>query len=544
MKLKNLILFLSVFLLCASFASAEYKITQFNASNAAVTCVGGWIPSDARAHDDNFLTNSTTLPGSAGNCVFNFPIINGFINATMLSKMSTSTATVTQIPASCFYKSRLNLTATSSYTAIGDTVFIQCNNGTGQQAIRADGNGDGPGQDDFYELYVNITYTDATDCPGKPGTPVFAEDAFNYFSTLDSCGYIMSPYTGITPTAGQLCLDTATYPGEESKFYLPFQGNAYSSEIFTEEYTLTLANTTYLFKSFDFLAEDGGSRTAYALVFQYAAGHGQISVINNASGQDTLCSDCWAPAFPRAVKVVMYGPLATGYTVLNISGGTIGAIQPNTIAVFVNGSVFFNIPILEPASISGSNIPRFSNLELFGGSVCMDNYKLYAGTASTPQIEFNTTGIPFLQIGDRCSLDWECYTGYCDYLHSCSRKSWRTPCVNDFECVSLKCSAGFCSKATLWQNVDASKDEGVGDDEATNNLISITVSIFMGLVVGFVLFKIGGGWVAAVGAGVVTLAMMFFFVIVSWLSPWILVANILVLAVVTAFVLTVGTSGG
>ena len=88
--------------------------------------------------------------------------------------------------------------------------------------------------------------------------------------------------------------------------------------------------------------------------------------------------------------------------------------------------------------------------------------------------------------------------------------------------MSNDCRNGKCSKPSLWQSVDVGKDDSFGDDENTNNLISLTTmaTVGYGLMASGNPFAMAGGFFIVVGLGG-------FFVNVGWLSFWIYMVMIL-----------------
>lgn len=117
--------------------------------------------------------------------------------------------------------------------------------------------------------------------------------------------------------------------------------------------------------------------------------------------------------------------------------------------------------------------------------------------------------------GETCINDTECITGHCLY-NFCTPKDAGIECSSDVECLSASCVKGKCLKASLWQMIDQAKNDNVGDDEATNNLVSIVTLIFVGGGL------ISSGTIVGVGIGVgfVFLAGGFL-AYVGWLSFWI-----------------------
>lgn len=123
--------------------------------------------------------------------------------------------------------------------------------------------------------------------------------------------------------------------------------------------------------------------------------------------------------------------------------------------------------------------------------------------------------------GEPCNRNDECVTGLCEY-HSCVRKRVGMGCTYDYECMSGECLHGSCTKESYFDMIDATKDQQFGDDENTNNALSM---IFM---IGVVVILIWwGGKVGALASIPLFYVMGFFFTIIGWLSVFILVGFII-----------------
>jgi hypothetical protein len=120
-----------------------------------------------------------------------------------------------------------------------------------------------------------------------------------------------------------------------------------------------------------------------------------------------------------------------------------------------------------------------------------------------------------LVVGDVCVNASQCDTGKCLY-NFCVYKDNNEVCSSNAQCLSGVCRSGRCVKSSLWQNIDASKNVNFGDDEKTNNFLSIGTLVLIGgtlIASGTSIGIICGGFFVAI-FGV-------FFVYVGWLSFWI-----------------------
>ena len=119
--------------------------------------------------------------------------------------------------------------------------------------------------------------------------------------------------------------------------------------------------------------------------------------------------------------------------------------------------------------------------------------------------------------GEACDNNSMCVTDYCIYGY-CSEKGQGMECVHNYECISNLCRNGKCTKPSAWDNIDASKDNIMGDDEETNNLVSIATMVLFGGTV-----MVSGGIIHAIGGILIVLLLGGFFAWVGWLSAWIFV---------------------
>lgn len=535
-KLYPIILFLFFMLAVSGLAAG---LVTFNASQTQFLCYGGW-QNRAYATDELFVTAAYTLPGNAGLCNFYYPLILGFQNGYVLLKSSASEWAAPILPASCVVNGHINLTVVSSYNAVGDSVGVNCQNSTGTQSIYSNGAGDDVGlKTQFFEMQVGINYTGFANCPQRGLDPIYAHDDFSYSDATDFCFWDNKPFKPVYTTNGQLCFN-GTAGSESLNYWIGGQGNLYSGDVFTQEYDLSLANESVFMENslkFSPLA-NGDFRKSYVIDFQNSGGQisGQfIQFIGNFSTAMHLCSSCFQPNAMAHIKISVYGPQAMSFTALNSSSGMVEAIQPNSISVQINGGgLIFNIPLLEPNSDYGL-LPRSASFDIYQGRFCIDNYVLYAGLINSPSEEVNNTGIPFLQVGESCSVNWQCFTNLCNYLGICDRKGFLAACSASYECQSGKCANDKCTKPTIWQSVDQSKTDIAGNDLATNNLVSIIISILAGVALMVSVYRMGGGTMAAVAGGATFLISMFFCALGGWLSPFILIGLVVVLVLLVVF---------
>jgi len=129
--------------------------------------------------------------------------------------------------------------------------------------------------------------------------------------------------------------------------------------------------------------------------------------------------------------------------------------------------------------------------------------------------------IPGLASGEACANSSSCASQKCLYGY-CSLKDAGENCHSPTECLSVVCLDGKCTKPSLWQSVEAGKDGVFGDDEKTNNFLSLaTIVVVCGSVM------VAGGIPGIVGGIVLSLLMSAFFAYVGWLSAWFFVVEML-----------------
>jgi len=112
-------------------------------------------------------------------------------------------------------------------------------------------------------------------------------------------------------------------------------------------------------------------------------------------------------------------------------------------------------------------------------------------------------------------------------------------CSENIECLSGACLNDKCKKASLSQNVEASKDEMFGDDSDTNNMIALT---FMIVIAGGIAIGIHSIMGAVVGA-LVFVVLGIFFTIIGWLSVFILFGIFIVIIISGVFMLLLSGGG-
>ncbi|MDD5059418.1 MAG: hypothetical protein PHQ60_16295 [Sideroxydans sp.] len=138
--------------------------------------------------------------------------------------------------------------------------------------------------------------------------------------------------------------------------------------------------------------------------------------------------------------------------------------------------------------------------------------------------------------GWKCTTDADCEYGLtCEY-GVCSPSGHGEECDDDDDCISGDCVGGYCSKPSTWDLMDASKNQQFGDDTNTNNFIALGIMIALAGMLGFY----AGIWV-----GIASFFMSaIFFVMVGWLSGFILIGLLIVGVIALFFSFMAHSSGG
>lgn len=175
-----------------------------------------------------------------------------------------------------------------------------------------------------------------------------------------------------------------------------------------------------------------------------------------------------------------------------------------------------------------NNVPI--NFTMAYCSVANDNFtKFYMDN-----FEMEFTGVEN-QTGAGCTLDTDCDCGKCQGGF-CVLRSEGEECNLDRCCVSGICTNNKCSKTPLWTSLDYWKTEQYGDDPDTNNLLALAITIFVSTVVAVGIAKHGGGALSVVIGALIFIVLSIFFALVSWLNPFMLLGEFLVM-LVTIFVM-------
>lgn len=183
-----------------------------------------------------------------------------------------------------------------------------------------------------------------------------------------------------------------------------------------------------------------------------------------------------------------------------------------------------------------------------------DNYKITSVTLlsnvdTSERLNFTldnlymllSTDIGLYEFGSYCDTDADCVSDYC-FRHICGLKPNLEDCNTDSECLSGICSNGHCTKPSIFASLEASKNEQFGDDDDSNNFISLLLMTLTALS-----FIFGGARFGSMKAGLIGGVSAFFllglfFAIVGWLSAFIILGMLLILLILVIFGFMIGGS--
>lgn len=148
-------------------------------------------------------------------------------------------------------------------------------------------------------------------------------------------------------------------------------------------------------------------------------------------------------------------------------------------------------------------------------------------------------GVNGSSVNSPCKINSDCLTKNCEY-GVCSFKGGLQDCIDDYECLSGECTNNLCSKPGWFTQLDHTKDTQIGDDDNTNNLLSLGVSIVLASV-----FVAGsGGSIIGVILGLVFgFVSLGFFTAVGWLSAWIFFALLIAMTLLSFLAIIIFKGG-
>lgn len=162
--------------------------------------------------------------------------------------------------------------------------------------------------------------------------------------------------------------------------------------------------------------------------------------------------------------------------------------------------------------------------------VQVDNVRVYSSASSTIN---GTYGI-----NAPCDNNEECISGKCT-LGTCVYKSMNEECTSNEQCSSQSCLNGKCTKPSLSESLEASKNENFGDDDKSNNLVAIIIMVIalVGCILG------GRNKISALAGVVLFYVLGFVFAYIGWLSPFIVLALVIVALAVMVLLIALFKNG-
>jgi len=140
--------------------------------------------------------------------------------------------------------------------------------------------------------------------------------------------------------------------------------------------------------------------------------------------------------------------------------------------------------------------------------------------------------------GDPCFSNDDCKSGLCEYGF-CVLKGSGVECNFDYQCLSGECKNNICTKPSYWARISASKTQQFGEDDNTNNFISL---FFMILIPAFIIYH-GNGSKGSISVGMGVFFMLaIFFAVVGWLSLFLMFGLFFIVLIMAVILLVL--SGG
>ena len=139
-------------------------------------------------------------------------------------------------------------------------------------------------------------------------------------------------------------------------------------------------------------------------------------------------------------------------------------------------------------------------------------------------------------LNEPCNSDDDCLSGKCEFGY-CVLKLGKDSCTDDTQCISGNCIGGKCSKPSLWQLINAGKNEQFGNDSDTNNFLALLLAIGLPCIILWLGHKSRLVVVSAIG---LMIALMFFFTIIGWLSFFITFGAFITIIIVFFILLMFG----
>jgi hypothetical protein len=545
------------FLLLIPFVLADVITQNFPVSSAlAYNCTN--FANNTRPQDNDYSTSSysTNYP-AYGICYWTWNRPSTYVSSQFIAKITDSSYPLMIVPSSCAGQidNTLRFKAVVRQNDFFISTYLYCLNNTDWQQIGSGGSGQ-TNNNYFYEASLNITSNNASilNCSlSCPGQYCLFHDAMEYNTSFQSCGYSLEPQDN---TLGPV--NNAVYFQKYTE--LDMQKSIYPSSYFNSNYDTYTIDLRYPagwatcggnwpsssgFVEHSLIYSDytaNLNKIAYDITFYADISTHQITgyALKPGNYLEDFCADCYDASKTAKIEIYSFNYETPTQKFFNQTSGQYQFYEPDSYSVFINGvPLAYDLPLANPLTAGNSNLVSAT-----------DYYMSNCTSASAFDISGNLNQVPINQTTNTksytwayCTSDSDCVSGFCSG-GKCSPKNGGSSCSQNLECLSNLCNNGVCSDASFWTSIDATKTSFFGNDEATNDFISLLISfvVFVAIFGAAIYLNMMGAGLVIGGAAFMALSI--FFTIVSWLSPFIIFGEFLIIAVVVFLAWLSGSRGG
>ena len=384
-------------------------------------------------------------------------------------------------------------------------------------------------------------------CPA----PLLFCDNFNYDEPMTDMNWIvydsgLSVDDEFNPTDDELLLNQSyTYyqPYHETGAF-PTSYVTSESTAITESFRSPVFSSEFDLKIYDYTATSLINCFAYQTFSPASESVYSIAICPNESiyyyqSDDyvNLCDSCFTKNIYHTIKINSFFAQEK-FNPYNSS------IPNNHVSLYVDD-------VLKGNSFNFINnesyaLQKYSIIKNYNSNFSIDNYFVMVGTDKYTDTsiyyyenifdnvteESSTLG---LDVGLPCITNADCSTNNCEY-GSCIRLGGGENCDSNDDCISERCFNGLCTKPSIWKRIDSSKDQQYGDDKNSNNFIALFFMIGLPLLIILSTRSKAG----VLGGIVVYFGLSFFFTIVGYLSPFILLGSIVSALILFVFAFVIG----
>lgn len=535
--MKNLLL-LTLIMLFALSSAVSADVIQLNASESTQTITDHWTDDSyhrpSMMYDENFATYDYPVGFYEATIYYNYSTSAYGTNIVNASWNITSTdgySNVVYLPSECI-NNPLELKATAHFV-VGDKTFWSCYTSSLNWLLLDSMN---PISASIAEQSLTIENETAPappscviDCPGE--NCIF-HDFMTYSDSFENCSYQMNPPSNLVP--------------------ISFDGG-YAFYASDDSYDLFMHDINYAQNSWDrvwdsynifwgcaagqcepfydypgqlqhqliYQRQNSNDYSMYDVTFYYDGTSHEITGFYLARENYYLsfCTNCFEP-YVGGHKIDIYSFNGeTTQTFYNVTSGLNQLYEANSISIFIDGAaVAYNLPTLK--DYLPGDLPRRTNY-LISKQGLIYNLDIYGAVDVPPIVETD-----YKDNNEFCSENSECLSQFC-YAGKCDGMAGGASCTKDDNCLSDSCNNGLCSNPGIWKAIDSKTKSLAGDSELDLTLISI--GIICGLFFLAVFISKGQAWGFMAG-GAIGLILMFFFTFAGWMSPFVFIAAIMLLA--------------